>query len=186
MDVDMQVTNEDGDVMIMKLHRLGRISFRAVKNKRDYLRHRKNFNWLYLSRLAALGEYAFMKALFKRGFPTPVPIDQNRCVPLCRNPMFAIRSIFRHVVLMSVAKGYPLSQIRTMGHPETVFEKIMHWFAKFVEVGLVHCDFNEFNIMIDEDEEITIIDFPQMVSVFHDNAEELFNRDRQCIITYVS
>uniref|UniRef100_M1BX35 non-specific serine/threonine protein kinase n=1 Tax=Solanum tuberosum TaxID=4113 RepID=M1BX35_SOLTU len=45
----------------MKLHRLGRVSFRAVKAKRDYLRHRSSFNWLYLSRLAALKEFAFMK-----------------------------------------------------------------------------------------------------------------------------
>lgn len=74
------MTDEEGNVRIMKIHRLGRISFRAVKNKRDYLRHRRNYNWLYLSRLAALGEFAFMSALFKRGFPVPEPIDQNRCV----------------------------------------------------------------------------------------------------------
>jgi len=47
----------------MKLHRLGRVSFRAVKSKRDYLKHRSSYNWLYLSRLAALKEFAFMKVL---------------------------------------------------------------------------------------------------------------------------
>jgi hypothetical protein len=51
-------------VLAMKLHRLGRTSFRAVKSKRDYLRHRRSFNWLYLSRLAALKEFAFMKVFF--------------------------------------------------------------------------------------------------------------------------
>ena len=42
--------------MALKLHRLGRTSFRAVKNKRDYLKNRSSasFSWLYLSRLAAL------------------------------------------------------------------------------------------------------------------------------------
>lgn len=42
--------------MALKLHRLGRTSFRAVKNKRDYLKDRSSasFSWLYLSRLAAL------------------------------------------------------------------------------------------------------------------------------------
>lgn len=64
--------------MILKLHRLGRTSFRAVKSKRDYLRHRNNFSWLYLSRLAALGEFSFMKALSDRGFPVPQAIDQSR------------------------------------------------------------------------------------------------------------
>lgn len=37
--------------------------------------------------------------------------------------------------------------------------------------GLIHCDFNEFNIMISETGKITIIDFPQMVSISHINAE---------------
>lgn len=58
-----EVANEDGTIFAMKLHRLGRTSFRAVKSKRDYLKHRSSFNWLYLSRLAALKEYAFMKVV---------------------------------------------------------------------------------------------------------------------------
>jgi RIO-like serine/threonine protein kinase len=57
----LQVTNDEGEVFALKLHRLGRTSFRAVKSKRDYLGGRSSFSWLYLSRLAALKEYAFMK-----------------------------------------------------------------------------------------------------------------------------
>lgn len=71
--------NDEGEVFALKLHRLGRTSFRAVKSKRDYLGQRKNFSWLYLSRLAALKEYAFMKALADHGFPVPQAIDNNRC-----------------------------------------------------------------------------------------------------------
>ncbi|KAK7380277.1 hypothetical protein VNO78_32785 [Psophocarpus tetragonolobus] len=59
-----EVGHEDGTVLAMKLHRLGRVSFRAVKSKRDYLRHRSSDNWLYLFRLAALKEFAFMPLLF--------------------------------------------------------------------------------------------------------------------------
>ena len=67
-----QVTNDEGETFALKLHRLGRTSFRAVKSKRDYLGNRGNhFSWLYLSRLAALKEYAFMKALGDHGFPVP-------------------------------------------------------------------------------------------------------------------
>lgn len=57
-----QVTNDEGEVFALKLHRLGRTSFRDVKSKRDYLGNRSSFSWLYLSRLAALKEFAFMKA----------------------------------------------------------------------------------------------------------------------------
>jgi RIO kinase 2 len=35
-------TNEAGDELALKLHRLGRVSFRRVKEKRDYLGHRKH------------------------------------------------------------------------------------------------------------------------------------------------
>lgn len=52
-----------GENIILKLERLGRTSFRAVRNKRDYLKNRTSYNWFYLSRLAAVKEYAFMKAL---------------------------------------------------------------------------------------------------------------------------
>lgn len=40
-----QVKNEAGEVMALKLHRLGRTSFRAVKSKRDYLGHRNSFRY---------------------------------------------------------------------------------------------------------------------------------------------
>ncbi|GMH34476.1 hypothetical protein BSKO_02310 [Bryopsis sp. KO-2023] len=162
-----EVTNDEGDVMILKLHRLGRTSFRAVKTKRDYLRHRSNYSWLYLSRLAALGEFSFMKALHDRGFPVPEAVDQNR-----------------HAVLMSRIDGFPLSQVRQVGHPRKIMEQIFAWMEKLVEVGLVHCDFNEFNLMVNEEEEITIIDFPQMISVKHENAKELFDRDVECIFRF--
>lgn len=46
--------------------------------KRDYLQHRKSASWLYMSRLAALREFVFMKVLHEHGFPTPTPIDHNR------------------------------------------------------------------------------------------------------------
>ncbi|KAJ0470615.1 putative non-specific serine/threonine protein kinase [Helianthus annuus] len=164
-----EVANEDGTIMAMKLHRLGRTSFRAVKSKRDYLKHRSSFSWLYLSRLAALKEFAFMKALQEHGFPVPNAVDCNR-----------------HCVIMSLVQGYPFVQVKQLQNPETVFEKIIGIVVRFAEHGLIHCDFNEFNIMIDDDENITIIDFPQMVSVSHRNAEMYFDRDVECIIKFFS
>lgn len=37
------------------------MSFRAIKSKRDYLRKGQSASWMYMSRLAAIKEYAFMK-----------------------------------------------------------------------------------------------------------------------------
>ena len=44
--VHTQVLSPHGERMALKLHRLGRTSFRAVKAKRDYLRHRTSFRSL--------------------------------------------------------------------------------------------------------------------------------------------
>ncbi|KAF7833724.1 serine/threonine-protein kinase rio2-like [Senna tora] len=162
-----EVAREDGTVLVMKLHRLGRVSFRAVKSKRDYLRHRSSYNWLYLSRLAALKEFAFMKALQEHGFPVPNAIEWNR-----------------HCVVMSLVQGYPLVQVKQIQNPEVVFETILGQVVRLAEHGLIHCDFNEFNIIIDDDEKITMIDFPQMVSVSHRNAQMYFDRDVECIFKF--
>lgn len=40
---------------------LGRMSFRAIKSKRDYLKKGQSASWMYMSRLAAIKEFAFMK-----------------------------------------------------------------------------------------------------------------------------
>jgi len=79
--------------VILKFARLGRTSFRTVKANRDYIKKGHGCNsWLYLSRLASLKEFAFMKALYERGFPTPVPIDANR-----------------HGICMSLIDAYPMT-----------------------------------------------------------------------------
>lgn len=146
--------------LAMKLHRLGRTSFRAVKSKRDYLVHRKSASWIYLSRLAAMKEYAFMCALHERGFPVPRPLGQSR-----------------HVVIMELCEGVPLTQVAELGDPVAVGNFLLDVCARFAQHGLVHCDLNEFNVMIDDDENVTVIDFPQMVSTRHVDAVELFDRD---------
>ena len=75
-------------------------------------------------------------------------------------------------------------QINQLGDPGKVFTDLMNVLIKLASVGLIHGDFNEFNIMVSDDQEVKIIDFPQMISTSHYNAETLFNRDRNCIETF--
>ena len=37
-------------------------------------------------------------------------------------------------------------------------------------------------VQVDTEDTVTLIDFPQMVSVSHANAQELFDRDVDCVI----
>lgn len=53
----------------------------------------------------------------------------------------------------------------------SIYNELMELIVQLGSYGLIHCDFNEFNIMINETGSITIIDFPQMVSISHMNAQ---------------
>uniref|UniRef100_A0A8C4ZFG5 non-specific serine/threonine protein kinase n=1 Tax=Gadus morhua TaxID=8049 RepID=A0A8C4ZFG5_GADMO len=161
------VANPEGEQYAMKLHRLGRTSFRNIKNQRDYHKNRKNISWLYLSRLSAMKEYAYMKVLYERGFPVPRPVDYNR-----------------HAVVMELINGYPMCQIRELQDPPGLYSEIMELIVKLANHGLIHGDFNEFNLMLDDTDHVTMIDFPQMVSTSHFNAEWYFDRDVKCIRDY--
>jgi RIO kinase 2 len=60
----------------------------------------------------------------------------------------------------------------------------MQLIVRLASQGLIHGDYNEFNILVYEDGRPILIDFPQMVSIDHPNAQEYFERDVQCIRTF--
>ena len=69
-------------------------------------------SWIYLSRISATKEFAYMKALYDRGFPVPRPIDFNR-----------------HIVVMELVDGLTLQQVTYVAEPEiffNVYSKIFH------------------------------------------------------------
>ncbi|KAL2267685.1 hypothetical protein VTJ83DRAFT_4962 [Remersonia thermophila] len=172
----MVVADSSGRKRILKMHRLGRVSFRTVKANRDYLKNRQSASWMYLSRLAAVREFSFMQALHAEGFPVPEPIAQSR-----------------HTIVMSLVDAPPLRQIASVPDPAALYADLIALLLRLAKHGLIHGDFNEFNILLREDKEdptddeskITLtpilIDFPQMISMDHPNAEMYFDRDVACI-----
>ncbi|KAJ2949369.1 hypothetical protein O0L34_g15282 [Tuta absoluta] len=158
------VADEDRNPLCLKLHRLGRTCFRNVKDKRDYHAHRNRASWLYLSRISATKEFAYMKALYDRGFPVPRPVDFNR-----------------HCVVMELVEGGPLTHVTEVADPGALYDDLMNLIVRLGNCGVIHGDFNEFNIMIDNDGKPILIDFPQMVSTEHPNAELYFDRDVKCV-----
>lgn len=158
------VANEEGQPLCLKLHRLGRTCFRNLKEKRDYHQHRHAASWLYLSRISATKEFAYMKALHDRGFPVPKAIDFNR-----------------HCVVMELIEGRPLCQVYEVTDVESLYDELMDLIVRLGNHGVIHGDFNEFNLMITNEGKPVIIDFPQMMSTSHFNAEMFFDRDVNCI-----
>lgn len=148
-DVYVAITPRNTQI-VLKFHRLGRTSFRDVKKKRDYFmvnalsKNKKQGtqyrtlpnSWLFLSRTSALKEYAFMKALYDVGYPTPKPIGQNR-----------------HIVAMGVVRGLPLYQLHSnrvsAEQAQSIFEQSAVLAGRLAQHGLVHCDLNEFNLIVD-------------------------------------
>jgi RIO kinase 2 len=138
----------NGHQVVLKFHRLGRTSFRNVKKTRDYfVYHQKGRNvgqqvqnqansWLFLSRKSALKEFAFMKALYNVEYPTPEPIAHNR-----------------HVVVMSLIRGVPLYQVQSRHlsaeQAASIFRQASDLALRLAKHGLVHCDLNEFNLIVD-------------------------------------
>lgn len=158
------VASDNGNQVCLKLHRLGRTCFRNIKGKRDYHQHRKSASWLYLSRISATREYAYMKALFDRGFPVPEPIDLNR-----------------HCVVMELVEGGPLCGVYKIDDVESLYDELMNMIVKLGNHGVIHGDFNEFNIMITNSGKAILIDFPQMISTEHVDAKFYFERDVNCV-----
>ena len=72
-----------------------------IREKRDYHKGRKQMSWIYLSRISATKEFAYMKALYDRGFPVPRPIDFNR-----------------HIVVMELVDGLTLQQVTYVAEQE--------------------------------------------------------------------
>jgi RIO kinase 2 len=188
------VASSGGRRLVLKIHRLGRISFRTVKANRDYLRKGSSASWMYMSRLAAMKEYHFMCALRDAGFPVPEPVGWNR-----------------HTVVMELIDAFPLRQISKVPDPPALYAQLISLILRFASFGLIHGDFNEFNILVEElgksgktiaqededesegapkteDKDIVlnpiVIDFPQTLSISHPNAEFYFNRDVNCIKTF--
>ena len=56
------------------------------------------------------------------------------------------------------------------------------------ETGNLFAPFHDSNLstarasQVNDDDELTLIDFPQMVSTSHANAQELFDRDVECVL----
>jgi RIO kinase 2 len=60
----------------------------------------------------------------------------------------------------------------------------MNLILRLASQGLIHGDYNEFNILVYENGQPILIDFPQMLSIDHPNAREYFERDVECIKTF--
>ncbi len=160
--------NAEGKRIAVKFHRLGRISFRQTRRTRAYTR--EHSSWLFQSHVAAEKEFNALKLAYENGVSVPEPISQNR-----------------HVIAMGMIEGAQLSKYKDIGKPIKVLKEIFLNLKKaYTKAHLIHSDISEYNIILNPDGHVLIIDWPQAVSTDHANAEELLERDLNNVLVYFS
>jgi len=158
---------DDGEQVAVKFHRLGRTSFRDTKKKRGYVASLGRVTWHYQSRLAAEKEYKFMSLAHKAGVSVPEPIHQNR-----------------HVVVMSFIDGFNLVDVATLDDPEGFLDDILINVRETYRAGVIHGDLSSFNVVVQRNGEVLLIDWPQAVTLDHPNSDALLERDVLNILRY--
>jgi len=162
-----EVAGKRRGILVLKLYRLGRSSFREIKNKREFSLNKTDKSWNYFSRKSATKEFSLMKSLHEYGLPVPYAVDYSR-----------------HGLLMRKIKGVQLAKVKNLKEPSLIHKKCIDLLTKMATIGLVHCDFNEFNLILTNKRSIIVIDFPQMISTSHPNANLLFERDTRSIVDF--
>lgn len=153
--------NLQDELLAIKIHRLGRTSFRQTKRFRDYTVDKHHLTWLYASRLAAEKEYKALEILYPLNIIVPRPFGQNR-----------------HIVVMSNIIGDDLFVIKEIEDPNYIFTTILENVERtYRDAQIIHGDLSEFNIIITPEHEPLIIDWPQWVNITHPNARFYLKRD---------
>jgi RIO kinase 2 len=157
-----------GRRIAVKFHRLGRISFRQTRRKRGYIR--EHSTWLFQSHLAAEKEFQAMKLVYENGVSVPEPISQNR-----------------HVIAMGMIEGGELSKYKDVGDAKKVLREILRNIKKaYTKAHVIHADLSEYNLILQPDGHILIIDWPQAIKTDHANAAELLERDLRNVLVFFS
>ena len=160
--------NDDGDIYAAKIYRIGRTSFKKIKQLRDLIGERGHLSWLYVNRLAAKKEYEALEKIYTLKLNTPKPIAYNR-----------------HIIIMSYLRGKELVYYKSINKPVKIFNEIIKQLRIiYKKVKMIHGDLGEFNIVLDQKGNILIIDWLQWVPVDHPNAASLLERDVRNISTY--
>jgi len=153
--------DDNENIHALKIYRMGRTSFKNIKNLRDLIGNRGHISWLYVNRLAAKKEFEALEKIYKLKLDTPRPIAYNR-----------------HMIVMNYLRGKELAYFKEIPKPKKIFNKILKQMKKiFQKANIVHGDLGEFNIVLDEKGNILIIDWLQSIPSDHPNAKSILERD---------
>ena len=163
----VEAISEIHQLRAVKFFRIGRISFTDTKRKRSLEKNKNVNNWLLINIEAAKREYDFLIKLKST--------KMNIATPYFRS---------MHSIVMDRINGLRLIEIRNLHNPKEIFYKVFEQIRLAYNENIINGDLSEYNILLDENNDILIIDWPQAVTLDHPNAEFLIRRDLHNVIRY--
>lgn len=165
-------TCSDGSKVAVKIYRMETSNFIRMH---DYLdgdpRFAKTSKKRYETILAwTRKEYSNLKNFFDGGVAVPRPI-----------------AFLRNIVVMEFLglENLAYSTLDQLGseNPQKDFEFLLGQIKKIYQLGFVHGDFSEYNIVV-TDGGLRILDCAQAVLLAHPKAEDFLSRDVQNLVNY--
>ena len=163
----VEAVSEIDQKRAVKFFRIGRISFTDTKRKRSLEKNKNVNNWLLINIEAAKREYDFLVKLKST--------KMNIATPYFRS---------MHSIVMNRINGLRLIEIRNLENPREIFYKVFKQIKIAYKENIINGDVSEYNILLDENNDTFIIDWPQAVTLEHPNAEYLIRRDIHNVIRY--
>uniref|UniRef100_A0A7C2BKU8 non-specific serine/threonine protein kinase n=1 Tax=Thermosphaera aggregans TaxID=54254 RepID=A0A7C2BKU8_9CREN len=157
-----------GVKVAVKFLRIGRTSFRRTKILRTWVEE-PHTSWYKQARIAAEREFKALKELSLQRALVPTPFGYDR-----------------HVVVTEYVEGVELYRRPTLENPEEVFWKAIDTLRiAYQDVGIVHSDLSEYNIIVRVDDQTPlIIDWPQYVYRDHPSSMDLLRRDVEYLVKF--
>jgi len=154
--------------VIIKFLRIGRTSFRSTRRVRAFADNPR-YDWYKQSKIAAEREYKALHELYLAGGSVPKPLAYNR-----------------HSVVIGYINGIELYKKPDLPDPYETVTIILDTLRKaFIDVGIVHGDLSEYNVLVDRGSgKPYIIDWPQYVEKLHPSAGKLLRRDIEYIVRF--
>lgn len=157
------------EVVVIKLYKIGRVSFKKVARHRPHLADQPS--WLKASKLAAEREREALSLLSKHTNLVPRFVGQDR-----------------HAVVMEYIEGKDLYEYEDAKDPENILSLILATMrSAYLSAGIVHADLSEYNIVVSvrgSSEVPYIIDWPQYVKREDPLAEDYLRRDVDTLLRF--
>jgi len=159
-----EALDEDDETVAVKVYLTTTSNFRQMS---EYLEGDPRFEGIRGSTTDVViawvrKEFSNLRRAKKAGVAVPDPI-----------------AVQRNVLVMEYLGGEepaPTLNDVTIENPETAFSVVREYMRRLHEAGLVHGDLSEYNLVV-HDDQITVIDVGQAVTVHHPNAEDFLERD---------